>query len=124
MENVLCIIWVLLQGHRLLKRFSLLSKKKNQNKKNRCISKDDESYFSLFPGLEGVNIKTNEKALNYSTGIPYILYTYYKSYPRLFNLLECKLEQVGELVYCQHCHCLALGFNAFSNSYFLQEQHF
>lgn len=44
------------------------------------------------------------------------------TYPRLFNLLECKLKQVGELVYCQHCHGLALGFNAFSNCYFLQYQ--
>lgn len=46
----------------------------------------------------------------------------YKSYPRLFNLLECKFEQVRKLVYCEHRHCLALGFNAFSDSYFLQQQ--
>lgn len=46
----------------------------------------------------------------------------YWSYPRLFNLLECEFEQVGQLVYCQHCHCLALGFNAFSDCYFLQQQ--
>lgn len=43
------------------------------------------------------------------------------SYPRLFNLLKCEFEQVGELVYCQHCHCFTLGFNAFSNCYFLQQ---
>ena len=106
MENVLCIIWVLFQRHRLLKRLSLLDL--DTKKKKKETDALDTSKI-LYLNIKHFNKPLYKKDLN-------------KSYPRLFNLLECEFEQVRELVYCQHCHCFALCFNAFSNCYFLQQE--